>query len=293
MQSGPENSGTGQSQPAPHQPPQDEDVSKRLAQQVSAKLHEGHAKDAARLFIEAHHRGIIPKGPQLPQWMLATLGRDDSTKLIAAFAHFPCVCCKGGLESCEACGGQGVRPEGPICETCAGLGTASCEFCDGTGLATYSFFPEELWLPILVERSHMAIHQLGLLIQQPIPRISDPAAEQNHTHLILNLNKLMGVLETSVSTAQETVHRDSHQETLERLVTSGNHAAGLATQYMRQVIRSLAAAIRQTAKPLPHDSAEAQFREGRAAFYDSLSHSHAFEGTCLHHPFLKIQSDTK
>jgi hypothetical protein len=291
MQSGPDKSGAGHPQPPPNQPPAAENLPDRVIHQITAKLHDGHAKDAARLFIEAHHRGVVPKGPQLLQWMLATPGRDDSTKLMAAFTHFPCVCCKGGLEPCEACGGQGVRSEGPFCETCAGLGMARCEFCDGAGLATYSFFPEELWLPIIVERSHLAIHQLSLIIQQPIPRISDPAAEQNHAHLILNLNKLIGLLENAVTTAQEVAHHDSHQETLNRIIHSSNHAAALATQYLRQSIRSLAAAIRQAAKSLPPDSAEAQFRESRAGFYDSLSHSVAFEGTCLHHPFLSLKSD--
>jgi hypothetical protein len=257
--------------------------------EIATKLHDGHGKDSARIFMEAYKRNVTPKGPRLLQWIIGALGRDDAARLIAAFAHFPCVCCKNGLEACEACGSQGVRAEGPVCETCAGFGMARCEFCDGAGLATYSFFPEELWLPIIADRSHMAIHQLALLIAQPIPRVSDPAAEQNHVNLILNLNKLIGVLENAVTSAQEAAHHDSHQETLAKIITSCNRAAGMAIRYLRQVIRSQAAAIRQAAKSLPPGSAEAQFRASRAEYYESLAHSAGFEGTSLHHPFLKVE----
>ena len=289
MQSGPDNPGTGRDQPKATSPSDSLGPVDRLMQQILAKLHEGHGKDAARIFIEAHHRSVIPKGPQLLDWLVRTIGREEATRLIGAFAHFPCVYCKGGVEQCDACAGRGVRAEGPFCDTCAGLGMARCEFCDGEGLAAYSFFPQELWLPIIAERSHMAIHQLGLMINQPIPRFSEAAAEQNHANLILNLNKLIGVLENAAESAQQVAHSDSRQQVLGRIHDSCTRAAAMGAQYLRQVIRSLAAVIRQSAKTLAAGSAEAQFRESRAIFYDNLSHSAGFEGTCLHHPFLEAK----
>ncbi|HEX2971524.1 MAG TPA: hypothetical protein VHP11_04290 [Tepidisphaeraceae bacterium] len=285
MPSGPEKPDAGQNPPS--NPTPTPDVLQRVAQQVIAKLNEGRNKDAVRLFVEAYNRGVLAKGHQLPVWLLGTLGKEVAAKLFLAFAHFPCVYCKGGLEPCESCGGRGVRAEGPFCDTCAALGQSRCEFCDGTGLATYSFFPPELWLPVIVDRSRLAIHQVSYLVGHPVP-VDGP--EPRLTELIINLNKLLGVLENAVLAAKQIAHHNTHAHTIVHTVNSCNHAAAVAIKYLRQVIRSLAAVVRDGAKTQPSDSAEAQFRTGRAAFYETLADSNRFEGTCLYHPFLDSPS---
>lgn len=284
MQTGPENAGAGQHQPT-HQPPTS-DVLQRVVQQVVAKIQEGRNKDAVRLFVEAYNRGVLPKGYVLPKWFLETFGKETAAKLFRACARFPCMYCKSGLEPCEACGGQGVRAEGPFCDTCAALGQTRCEFCDGTGLATYSFFPPELWLPIILDRSRLAIRQVNQLLAHPVPA---SASEAYLTNLILNLNKLLGALENAILAAKQIAHQNPNVHIITRTVQSCTQAAAATIKCLRQALRAQAAAMRRSASAHPPDSAEAQFRIGRAAFYDNLADSENFERTCLHHPFLNLK----
>ncbi|MGE5610513.1 MAG: hypothetical protein ACM359_14780 [Bacillota bacterium] len=285
MQNRPENAGTGQNPPS--NPTPVPDVLQRVVQQIIAKMQEGRNKDAVRLFVEAHNRAVLPKGHALPKWLLDTFGKEMAAKLFQAFAHFPCVYCKSGLEHCEACGGRGARPDGPFCDTCVATGQSRCEFCDGTGLATYSFFPPELWLPIIVDRSRLAIHGVNHLLAHPVPASS---SEAHLTELIVNLNKLLGVLENAVLAAKQIAHHDTHAQVIAQTVLACNQAASAAVTYLRQAIRALAAVVRNSAKAHPPDSAEAQFRLGRAEFYENLANSASFERTCLQHPFLDLKS---
>ena len=234
---------------------------------------------AARAVLGAVAHDKLPGGLRLNEW-LQGLNEQRQGKLIVAFAQYPCFACRNGQESCDTCGGSGFSAAARVCSACAGFGEKRCDFCSGSGLAAYSVMPIELWPKVIMTRAKRAMHYLKKLAAQPIPD-----AEAAMTRRVLDMNKLLGVLENAVAAARQ----------LEASEAAGPHVAAQFSGFcrphvasgmraMRETLAALSRHARQTASALPPVDAENAI--AKSEFYEDLAESATFAGTGLSHPFL-------
>jgi hypothetical protein len=247
---------------------------KQLLRRIREELDQRRGKEAVRTFLEGQSQGAIPSHDGLLRWMTEQLGEDATRRLVAAFAHFPCVACSGGLEPCGFCEGSGIRAEGVVCETCIGGGRVRCDFCAGSGLATYNLVPPALRRGTISHRVHMAQRAVEKLGKSALP--SDPAALLN---FVLSGNKLLCLLENAVTGARaRAAERAAPDASLEQLIDACHAAARAVDARLREALRALADASARIG---------AEQSSLKADYYRNLADSDTFERTILHHPLLR------
>ena len=239
----------------------------------------GEGQLAARAFLVAVAHNKLPAGLRLNEW-LQGLSEQRQGKLIAAFAQYPCFACRNGQESCDTCGGSGFSAAARVCSTCAGFGEKRCDFCSGSGLAAYSVMPIELWPRVIVARARRAVHYLKKLAEQPVP-----VAEAVMTRRVLDMNKLLGVLENAVAAARQLEASEAagpHMAAQFSGFCRPHAAAGMRA--MRETLAALSRHSREAASTLPPVDAENAM--AKSEFFEDLAESATFAGTGLSHPYL-------
>ena len=259
-------------------------VRNQAVRSIESQLDAGEGQLAARAVLAAVAHDTLPGGLRPNEW-LQGLSEQRQGKLIAAFAQYPCFACRNGQESCDTCGGSGFSAAARVCSACAGFGEKRCDFCSGSGLAAYSVMPIELWSKVIMARARRAMHYLKKLAAQPIPD-----AEAAMRTRLLDMNKLLGVLENAVAAARQLEASEAAGPDVAAqfsgfcrpYVAAGMHA-------MRETLAALSRHVRQAASTLPPVDAENAI--AKAEFYEDLAGSTAFGGTGLSHPFLLDDDD--
>ncbi len=268
----------------------------RLLQSVVNELERGRGTRAAQLFRDGQAHDLFPTGNGLARWLIKSIGKEATGKLVDAFAQFPCFYCKRGLEPCEACDGHGAIAGPMICEACAGLGVARCEFCDGSGWVTNNVVPPGLRLIVLAERVNRARSHIETALQKPVPKnvSADPVKDAKRcAKQILEVNRQMGVFENAVEVSKELLRtHPSSKEKLAKIVGLCCRAAVEAQVRVRELTKQMSVCSKAQAETVDDDATVRKRAEKGAAFYESLATSKTFAGTTLEHPYLQ-QAATK
>lgn len=263
----------------------------RVLQSVVNELERDRGTQAVQLFREGQDHGLFPTGTGLPRWLIKTIGREATGKLVDAFAQFPCFYCEKGLERCEACAGHGTIAGGMICEACAGLSVTRCGFCDGSGWITNNVVPPGLRLVVLAERVNRACGHVASLLQKPVPTnaSAEPAkAAKRCAKELLDLNRQLGVLENAVVASKDLARtHPSSKEKLVKTVGMCCRAAANAQTRVRELVKQMSVCSKEQAEASELDSAVRERAEKGSTFYESLASSKTFAGTALEHPRLQ------
>jgi hypothetical protein len=207
--------------------------------------------------------------------MKATLGADGASRLIAAFAAFPCPYCAGGFEQCALCGGSGHGDEvSDACITCMGMGGTSCNFCGGSGLATYNMFPGEYRPAIASARSKWAIKQTDALpakFGKSSPNESPAHARQRLAKQAGELNRALAALRNAIDMSRQ-VHRHNRRGTgagtgaALRLFKRCERAAKIVQERLAETMQKLAEATDRLAESSDDPTAQ-EFERDRAELF--------------------------
>ncbi|HEY7091360.1 MAG TPA: hypothetical protein VH518_24905 [Tepidisphaeraceae bacterium] len=243
---------------------------------VGEFLRQRRYADAVRIFLESQSRGIITADQNLLDDLIGELGPELTAQLISAFAHHPCPACISGLERCSECAGQGMRqPEQHVCPQCIGSGTVRCDFCGGSGLVHYNVIPSPMRFPVLKRRVNIVTRSFEKLLASP-----PPDDEVNLLTHILNLNKLLAVLENAVVAA-------SAQDQQNGWAPSALYEAVMACRdFAPRLDHNIRGALHRLAQSCADRAMINPLSQRKADYYESLSQATSFERTCLHHPQL-------
>lgn len=263
---------------------------------ILAELEEGHHRKAARLFSDAVARGMLTHGAELHAQLVRAIGEAHVEELVDGLSRRSCFYCKGGLEPCGECTGSGRGDADAVCPSCVGLGVARCDFCDGTGLASIDTVPEGLETHVLLERGARAVATMPHVLEQPLPQPGDRSPTRaliKSAQLLLDLNKLLGVLENTVTSRAELhVHAtDAQTERLERIREACNAVAGDARRRAQAILAHMAKLAAHKAQRARPGSRKRRAAQSAALFYRRLSEDADFRGTSLEHPFLLPPED--
>jgi hypothetical protein len=250
-------------------------------------LEHGDAAAAIRLFIKEQTLVSLPKDADLSEWLIKTFGKDNTKKLITAFAHAPCLNCKKGLQPCENCDGSGHFKHEMICEPCFGLGQTICNFCGGTGWATIDFVPPGLRFVVFVDRLKIAATKAKAFLDKP-QREATSEALAEHVKTLVDLNRQISILEGVISVPMQIV-QSAHvpmPHNSEIMHTSVSIAIK-SQKKLWEIVRAMAVAAQTDAENHDKESKTHQLSVKRADFYSScLASSPPFTGTFLEHPLL-------
>jgi len=263
----------------------------RVLKEVVADLERGRGTRAAKVFCNGQDHGLFPTGNGLPRWLLKSIGKEATGKLVDAFARFPCFYCENGLEPCETCNGRGTIADSLICEACAGLSVTRCGFCDGSGFVTNNVVPPGLRVVVLTERTNWASDRIKTLLQKPVPKgaSTDPVkAAKRCAMQLLDLGRQMGVFENTVVAAKDLAqtHPRSKQK-LAKLVGLCCQTAVDAQTRIWELAGQMSMCSKVQAEAPDVDESVRRRAERGAAFYESLAASKTLAGTALEHPYLQ------
>jgi hypothetical protein len=270
--------------------PRARDPVQRFALRLKACLKNDRPTDAVRLFMDGVAHELVPDRPDLARWLMEVVGRVETLRLARAFALQGCFYCKNGLERCDACDGRGYYRDRTICERCLGVGVAACDFCAGSGWVTYNYVPVGLRLLVILERARAAAGEAGTLLRKPVPAVSERSPREMGKALakeLMQLNRLLGVFENAVTTAEKLLALEATiAPAVRKLVKTCLHTARKLKARTRGVLRGLAqfARLQSTRAAGP---AARTVAARRAKFYESLVASEDFLGSGLHHPRLQ------
>ena len=171
---------------------------------ILRELEHGDAAAAIRLFIKEQTLVSFPKDADLSEWLFKTIGKENTKKLVTAFAHAPCLNCKKGLQPCEGCDGSGHFKHEMICEPCFGLGQTICNFCGGTGWATIDFVPAGLRFVVFVDRLKIAATKAKAILGEPKKEGASISLAE-YVKLLVDLNRQISILEGVISVPMQIV----------------------------------------------------------------------------------------
>ena len=226
---------------------------------------------ACQVVMKLRETHELPGGSGLIGQLKRILGRDDFIRLIEAFARNACPFCKMGLHVCAACKGKAAAVRGSPCPACACTGSQPCEFCTGSGLAAYSFGPEEFRPLVLQARIAMVARQLSKLSAK---YESSRHLAEAHINYLLNLNKLLGVLENAA--IETNFQRDRHL--IDRVVYS-KHKKRI-WNLARTVYTELSAGLGALA-------GDASTDDQKSSFYRDAAQPNGLVDTPFEHPTLR------
>jgi hypothetical protein len=263
----------------------------RILQEVVADLERDRGTRAAKLCRNGQDHGLFPTGNGLRRWLLKSIGKEATGKLVDAFARFPCFYCENGLETCETCNGRGTIADSLICEVCAGLSVTRCGFCDGSGFVTNNVVPPGLRVVVLAERVNRASSRIKTLLDKPVPQDAptDPVGVAKRcAKQLLDLSRQMGVFENTVVAAKDLAQAHPRsKEKLAKIVGLCCHAAVDARQRIRELAEQMSRCSKLQAEAPDVDESVRRRAERGAEFYESLAASETLAGTALEHPYLQ------
>ena len=169
-----------------------------LVEEMLAHLENGRIVEAAKLFLTGQAGGIFPPDHNLPEKLVQTIGKKATSRIIIAFAHYPCPFCKKGRSKCPDCKGHGHINYDMICDRCLGIGVVRCDFCDGSGWMAMRDVPEGLRITVFTMRAQTALKRLKLIFAEPLPPPSKNKpliALKKFARLLVKVDRYMGVLE--------------------------------------------------------------------------------------------------
>jgi hypothetical protein len=262
--------------PAPAPSPAPEWVSR-----VEEHLRDKRYADAVQFVLDARASGTIAPDEDLTGKLVESGGAAAASKLVSAFARFPCQKCGKGTDPCAICRGTGIRAERVVCEHCIGSGMIRCDFCGGTGLGPYDVVPITLRYPVLVRRAEIATTQAKSLLAWPLP-----SSEIELVNAVWNFNKLLAVMEGAVSAAGLLAAHDSRiADGVSVLWKNCQHHAEHLDAAMRAALLKLSEVCGSITQS--RDSGDSSIAVRKSVFYEKLATAPTFRGTCLHHPFLR------
>jgi hypothetical protein len=258
-------------------------------QGVLGELKRNHATRATQLFLEGQANSLFPTGKGLPRWLIRTIGKKATGKLVDAFARQPCYFCKKGLVPCDECGGAGHFETRP-CNGCLGMGIARCEFCDGAGWAAIDGVPDSLRPAVVTTRAEVAMANLKDLLDKPAASSSaeSPAVQSTQcANLLLKLNRNIGVLEnTVVALGQFQRAQSMPKRKAGHLLKACVKFAIAAGDRVRRTLQCMSESARLEGSTAKAGSPRSEAAFKKAAMYKSLGESGKYSGTSLDHPFL-------
>lgn len=263
-----------------------------IVRKMTVQLKEGNFTEAANLFILGQNKGIFIGDHTLIQKLTKVIGRNATSRLITAFAHYPCPYCKKGRSKCQSCESRGYIDKDMICEQCFGLGVVRCDFCDGSGWMGMEDIPEGLRFTVLIKRVQTALGRMRLILTKTLPKPSEnnpSLAIKKYEQLLINLDRYMGVFENTVIAAQSMNIKDKQfRNKISKIIVSCIESAIKSKKYKWQIIQCLAVSTKLTSKDINESLSNKKLMEKRSEFYKSLlDQSNVLITLSDEHPFLE------
>jgi hypothetical protein len=263
-----------------------------LVEEMLAHLKNGRIVEAAKLFLAGQADGIFPPGHNLPEKLVKTIGKKATSRIIFAFAHYPCPFCKKGRSKCRDCGGHGHIDHNMICEQCLGLGVVRCDFCDGSGWMAMQDVPEGLRIAVFIKRAQTALKRLKLIFAKPLPRPlknSPFTALKKSARLLVKVDRYMGVLENVLIMADKLrISEPQFKNKIGKITQLCVEAAAEGKKYVREIINCMVVSARLEMEVTEKGSLEHKLAKKRMEFYRSLlEKSDIFVSLSDQHPFLE------
>lgn len=264
----------------------------RVVKQIMTYLKKGRFTEAANMFIIGQSQGVFSGDHTLTRKLTKTVGKNATSRLITAFAHYPCLFCKKGRAKCESCDGRGYKDHDKICELCLGLGVMRCDFCDGSGWMAMEDIPEGLRVTVMIKRAQTALARMKLILRKPVPKPlpSKPSVSlKSCVQLWVNLDRYMGVLENTVVASKElTVSELRFKNQINKINQSCVEIAIKSKRYMREIIKGMEKSARLESGIASEDSTVRRLAKKRADFYKNLlNQADDFLTLGEEHPFLE------
>ena len=265
------------------------DQSIKILKSISRELDAGHKAKAVRVFTDAYAQNIFPTNSKLPDALLKSIGKKHTAELIDSLAQLPCFFCKKGLEPCERCEGQGTIADSTVCEACIGLGYARCDFCVGTGWATIGTVPAPLRWNVIRRRIQIIEPLLVKSLKRRIPKPATPNGFQRTSQLLLEFNKILGVLENTITTIDDPALADIVPKlTRNKLKRTCIKATLKCEGAIRSILVSLSACVEHQIRTQRLTNSAKEKLTNKAEYYEFLSkQTNILENTSFGHPFLQ------
>ena len=251
-------------------------------------LRDGDPDEVLRLLTHEQAQGLFPKGEYTLKWLADKIGRGATASLVSILAGIPCFNCEHGLVGCDNCESAGDLGKELVCESCLGLSWQPCFFCGGAGLASVDFIPLGLRLAVFAARVKNAEKNIEDMFASPMPVPSDKApaiAFSKCVDLLLSLNRLMAVLETTVGTSADMITvPPSLKGRITRMRNEAVRMASTGKARLREIIQTMIRACEMQSQEKKADSSMRKLAKARAQFYRSLLVAEpCFRGTYLEH----------
>src|SRR5688572_898365 len=236
-----------------------------LLASIEDRLSAGEGQHAARMLLDAISGQLLVAELSVDDW-LDTLDEPARSKLVSAFAHYPCFACLNGIEPCDVCAGSGFAAVARVCGPCAGFGSKRCDFCNGSGLATYNLVPDALRVNVLASRASRA----GRYLQKMLAHDIDNAGEAALVRHVQDINKLIGVVENAVVDAQQLlVSAALAPDAISQFAAMCDRAAAGGITRIRAALSRLSRIYHDRAALLA--SVDADNAEAQSEFYADLA----------------------
>lgn len=261
----------------------------QVTRRIQAALSRRQFEIAARIHMEACAHHLFPTDEGALPGLRRILGSENVEKLIAAYAKLPCFYCNKGMVPCEECGGRGRYDNLTICTPCLSLGIDRCGFCGGSGWFTINHVPSEMQAHVVIRRVVVAAKEANDLLAGELPPLThDKHAEarKGAARRLLQMNRLLGVLENMVVVARQILARqDSEPEVMRKAIAAAESTGSRLNVGACQTLEHLANTFEIEAEAATRSSSRDLARR-RAEFYAGLASSGNFIGTSLRHPML-------
>jgi len=268
--------------------PNNDDLERALEPVLEALKHKRHT-EAARRLVEALAHGPAFELLNSAGWLRKRIGDAGLLQIVRAFAAYPCIGCKNGLEPCAECGGKGAFKSGRICDICLGLGATDCGFCAGSGLITYNFVPTGIRLAVVLERCRLVFKQADALLASKLPspeRSGLSAATKSVAQQLIAANRLLDTLNNAVGETRAAHAKHSDDTLRNRISSTCLTVAGRLNRRVRELLRAMLELSVQ-AVTSTDDPAKRKALARRATFYKKLAASPNYHGTGLRQVYLE------
>ncbi|MBN1391429.1 MAG: hypothetical protein JW947_01350 [Sedimentisphaerales bacterium] len=263
-----------------------------FVEKMTAHLKNDRFVEAVKLFLAGQARGIFPKDRNLVKKLVKAVGKNAANRLIFAFAHYPCPFCKKGSSKCRDCNGRGHIDYDMICDRCLGIGMVRCDFCDGSGWMAMRDVPKGLRIVVFIKRAQTVLKRLKLICAHPLPKPSknNPlAAFKKSSHLLIKIDRYMGVLENVLVMAQNLrAAEPQFKNKIAKITQLCADAAAKAKKFQREIINCMAVAAQLEMDVAKKGTPKHRLAKKRLEFYRNLlGKSDTFVSLSEQHPFLE------
>lgn len=240
---------------------------------VAAALRDGRDGDAVRLFLRALAVHGVPGDGALLSALREQIGREETERLIGAFAALDCFYCRRGFDPCVQCRGSGQGEDPRLaCLSCMGLGATPCDFCGGSGLATYNFMPPGLRAAVAVARTQAAERRLASALARTPEHEADPrklrAARKALAKQLVELGRDLAIMKNAAQVSRRIREADAKLRTFTaRLFARSSRSAEAAQLRIGRIYRLLSEASERVAGST-RDADTQAFERERAGLFE-------------------------